>query len=176
MAVTGPWVGSSAKATTGEAWMAQAGAKLRLSTPFWMSNMIGRNVWNARIKITIHRPAVGPRIAGAWTNKGNTPWNVLLDARGELSGIWETGFELGAFGISQPDRTDGYNPGMALRGSGNFNTNWRADIEGGGVFFFNNTGRDLSGWRQYDCTDPQGYYNWLSAREDQVLQISLTQI
>ncbi|UQJ94921.1 distal long tail fiber assembly catalyst [Klebsiella phage CPRSA] len=29
MAVTGPWVGSSAKAETGEAWMVQAGAKLR---------------------------------------------------------------------------------------------------------------------------------------------------
>lgn len=52
MAVTGPWVGSSAKAVTGETWMAQAGAKLRLGTPFWMSNMIGRNVWNASITIS----------------------------------------------------------------------------------------------------------------------------
>lgn len=46
MAVTGPWVGSSAKAETGERWMREAGAKLRIGTPFWMSNMIGKSVFH----------------------------------------------------------------------------------------------------------------------------------
>ncbi|AKA62103.1 distal long tail fiber assembly catalyst [Proteus phage vB_PmiM_Pm5461] len=44
MAVTGPRVGSSAKKETGESSMKAAGAKLRLSTPFKMSQMIGRSV------------------------------------------------------------------------------------------------------------------------------------
>ncbi|AJD81843.1 distal long tail fiber assembly catalyst [Yersinia phage vB_YenM_TG1] len=35
MAVTGPWVGSSAKAETGQAWMAAAGAELRMTAPFY---------------------------------------------------------------------------------------------------------------------------------------------
>lgn len=44
MAVTGPRVGSSAKAETGESSMKAAGAKLGLSVPFKMSQMIGKSV------------------------------------------------------------------------------------------------------------------------------------
>lgn len=60
MAVTGPWVGSSAKAETGEAWMAQAGAKLRIGTPFWMSNMIGQSVWHLIFRINYYNQSGNP--------------------------------------------------------------------------------------------------------------------
>ncbi|EPS9111452.1 hypothetical protein ACVURN_004500 [Klebsiella pneumoniae] len=59
MAVTGPWVGSSAKAETGEAWMAQAGAKLRIGTPFWMSNMIGKSVFHLIFRINYAQGSSG---------------------------------------------------------------------------------------------------------------------
>ncbi|HDY9092077.1 TPA: hypothetical protein RRI82_004535 [Klebsiella pneumoniae] len=51
MAVTGPNVGSSAKAVTGESSMIAAGAKLRLGTPFWMSSMIGKSVFHLIFRI-----------------------------------------------------------------------------------------------------------------------------
>ncbi|MFI7813024.1 hypothetical protein [Citrobacter werkmanii] len=42
MAITGPWVGSSAKAETGQAWMTEAAKVVRLhAAPFWMSELIG---------------------------------------------------------------------------------------------------------------------------------------
>lgn len=44
MAVTGPWVGSSAVVNTGQNWMGGAAQRLRMGAPFWMSNMIGRSV------------------------------------------------------------------------------------------------------------------------------------
>ncbi|MCX8979191.1 hypothetical protein NLN92_14355 [Citrobacter portucalensis] len=42
MSITGPWVGSSAKAETGQAWMTEAAKVVRLhAAPFWMSELIG---------------------------------------------------------------------------------------------------------------------------------------
>ncbi|BAQ22925.1 tail fiber adhesin [Edwardsiella phage PEi20] len=45
MAIVGVpgWIGASAVSETGERWMAQAGAKVGLSTPFWMSSLAGRS-------------------------------------------------------------------------------------------------------------------------------------
>lgn len=43
MAIKGPWVGSSAKAETGQSWMAAAGATVKLQPAFWMSNMVGKS-------------------------------------------------------------------------------------------------------------------------------------
>lgn len=43
MAVTKPWVGSSAKAETGMAWMGDARVALRLPRAGWMSEMVGRS-------------------------------------------------------------------------------------------------------------------------------------
>lgn len=43
MAIVGPWVGSAAKAETGEAWMAAAMEKLKISRPALMSSMIGKS-------------------------------------------------------------------------------------------------------------------------------------
>ncbi|WWS24976.1 hypothetical protein vBKpnAMK5_00294 [Klebsiella phage vB_Kpn_AM_K5] len=64
---------------------------------------------------------------GAWITKNSASWNVKLDARGSLSGIWETGFNLVVFGLAEPSRWDGYNDALVLEGSGNFNVNWRVD-------------------------------------------------
>src|SRR5699024_5415063 len=44
MAVAGPWIGTSARAQTGDPWMAGAAVRLRMGVPFWMSNMNGRSV------------------------------------------------------------------------------------------------------------------------------------
>lgn len=44
MAVKAGWVGSSAKAETGKAWMGDARVALRLSRAGWMSQMVGRSV------------------------------------------------------------------------------------------------------------------------------------
>lgn len=173
MAVTGPMVGSSAKATTGEAWMAAAGAKLRMGTPFMMSQMIGRNVWNGRIKISGNNPATGARVRGAWIDKNSTAWNVLLDARGELSGIWETGFNLVSFGLAEPSRWDGYNDAIVLEGNGNFNVNWRVDTEDGNQFHFNSS-RDYRGRRCYSSTDPNAFWNWLINNDGRTFQLSFT--
>lgn len=43
MAIKGPWVGSSAKAETGQSWMIAAGAAVRVGTPFMMSSLIGKS-------------------------------------------------------------------------------------------------------------------------------------
>lgn len=43
MAVSSGWVGSSAKAETGKAWMSEARTVLRLSPNGWMSEMIGKS-------------------------------------------------------------------------------------------------------------------------------------
>lgn len=44
MAVAGPWIGTSARAQTGDPWMGGAAQRLRMGIPFWMSNMNGRSV------------------------------------------------------------------------------------------------------------------------------------
>lgn len=41
------WIGSSAANETGERWMSKAGGKVRLPTPFWMSQMAGRGKFNS---------------------------------------------------------------------------------------------------------------------------------
>ncbi|MDV1094942.1 hypothetical protein ACSI5N_25295 (plasmid) [Raoultella ornithinolytica] len=170
------WIGGSAVEVTGKRWMDQAGAAVRVGVPFWMSDLNGRNVWNASVTVAVHKPAVGGVIAGGWNQKGNISWNIKLDSRGHVSGIAGTGFEIGAFGISEPSKTPGYNDTMSIRGAGNFDTNWKVDLDGGGTFILNNTGRSQGGWRVYECTNKQGLYDWLRARDGQVIQAAFTQI
>lgn len=43
MAITGPWVGSSAKAVTGQGWMGNARTAVRLPASGWVSELIGRS-------------------------------------------------------------------------------------------------------------------------------------
>lgn len=46
MAIVGVpgWIGASAVSETGERWMAAAGAKVGVGTPFWMSTLAGKSV------------------------------------------------------------------------------------------------------------------------------------
>lgn len=43
MAIVGPWIGSSAKAETGQAWMSAAMETLKITRPAFMSTMIGKS-------------------------------------------------------------------------------------------------------------------------------------
>ncbi|ARB05809.1 hypothetical protein fHeYen901_36 [Yersinia phage fHe-Yen9-01] len=61
MAIVGPWVGSSAKAETGQAWMAAAGTALRMTTPFNMSAMIGKAT-EVRIVFTASNHNMNPNV------------------------------------------------------------------------------------------------------------------
>ncbi|EIC6858198.1 hypothetical protein LAI66_005197, partial [Escherichia coli] len=51
MGVASGWVGSSAVSVTGERSMKSAGAKLKLSTPFYMSQMVGKSVQDFSITV-----------------------------------------------------------------------------------------------------------------------------
>lgn len=51
MGVASGWVGSSAVSVTGERTMKMAGARLKLGTPFWMSQMVGKNVRDFSITV-----------------------------------------------------------------------------------------------------------------------------
>ncbi|HGP0794310.1 TPA: hypothetical protein ACLFL9_004841, partial [Salmonella enterica subsp. diarizonae serovar 53:z10:z35] len=44
MAIGSGWVGSQAVAETGQRWMSAAGAAVKVSTPFWMSALVGKSV------------------------------------------------------------------------------------------------------------------------------------
>lgn len=61
MAINGPWIGSSAVAETGQRWMSQAGAAVRIGTPFWMSSMGGKSKYDFELQI-------------AYVYSQNIPW------------------------------------------------------------------------------------------------------
>lgn len=44
MAIGSGWVGSQAVEETGQRWMSAAGAAVKVSTPFWMSALVGKSV------------------------------------------------------------------------------------------------------------------------------------
>lgn len=112
MAVTGPWVGSSAKAETGEPWMAQAGAKLRLGTPFWMSNMIGRSVFNFSLTIR-YRNWNNIYYRGSW-QVGGWNWSLKPTSKSTVQGNFE-GKEVTLF--------------VSVSGQGSVNY-WNGDLQG----------------------------------------------
>lgn len=74
MAITGVpgWIGSSAAAETGQRWMSAAGGKIRLPTPFWMSQMAGKGTFNCVLypETYSHRTSVGYFILNNGTVKG----------------------------------------------------------------------------------------------------------
>lgn len=44
MAIGSGWVGSQAVAETGQRWMSAAGSAVKVSTPFWMSALVGKSL------------------------------------------------------------------------------------------------------------------------------------
>lgn len=51
MAISGPWIGSSAVAETGQRWMSAAGAAVRVGTPFWISALGGQSKYDFELLI-----------------------------------------------------------------------------------------------------------------------------
>lgn len=87
MAVTGPWVGGSAKAETGERWMKEAGAKLRLGIPFMMSDMIGRSVFNFSLTVQ-YRNWNNTYYRGSW-QVGGWNWSPKPTSQNTVQGNFE---------------------------------------------------------------------------------------
>lgn len=78
MGVASGWVGSSAKAVTGQEWMSVAGNKLKLSTPFNMSQMVGRSVEDLKL-------VVGRSTYVVLVQATNTQWVPITNTYGGYS-------------------------------------------------------------------------------------------
>lgn len=163
MAIVGVpgWIGSSAVDETGERWMAQAGAKVRLTTPFWMSQMAGQSVYN--INFTVYeRYYNNNRYRGQWGVGWYSPYS-------KPSGYpaVDGSFNGNAFGTvvasqSTPDiSVITIQNGPAV--------NLRLTMDDGGVFDFDNNGRIHDGYRQYQVVSSQAtrWYDYLNARTGQ---------
>lgn len=106
MAVTGPRVGSSAKAETGKSSMKAARLKLRLTVPFRMSQMISRSVGSVGLYITtglryfkesdwdgeydVSEGGFSQNEMGTIENNGNTDFSVInqIVARTDIWGSY----------------------------------------------------------------------------------------
>ncbi|QPX73627.1 putative distal long tail fiber assembly catalyst [Cronobacter phage vB_CsaM_Cronuts] len=163
MAIVGVpgWIGSSAVDETGERWMAQAGAKVRLTTPFYMSRMAGQSVYN--INFTVYeRYYNNARYRGQWGVGWYSPYSKP-SGHGAVGGS----FNGNAFGTvvsaqSGPDiSVITIQNGPAV--------NLRLTMDDGGVFDFNNNGRVHDGYRQYQISSGQttAWYDYLNARVGQ---------
>lgn len=79
MPVSSGWVGSSAVSNTGDRWMSAAGGKLRLPTPFWMSQMVGRSRFNYQVRIGHWRTEMrGDAFGYAYGQAGSISPNSLM--------------------------------------------------------------------------------------------------
>ncbi|QPB08776.1 tail fiber receptor binding protein [Klebsiella phage Metamorpho] len=160
MAVTGPWVGSSAKAETGQAWMKQAGEVLRMSTPFWMSNMIGRSKWHFTF-VPQERWYNNTRWRGVWRKGADTGvWYNISDSAYTIVGDYN-GKQIGTIGavgdvISGSNLTiyDGPNRNVRILFT-------RVDNNQQWTFNFNISSYMRDGFRNYDIYPAEGN-NWYS--------------
>ncbi|BBC78319.1 tail fiber adhesin [Escherichia phage EcS1] len=155
MAVTGPWIGSSAVAETGQRWLINAATALRLGTPFWASSLSGRS---RSFFITVgqytayailagepdYRGAGGVMYNNKNTSLQNSPFGAL-----DANGIWggATRIEVVRSRVSTFGQIIG---NLEQR-------NLILNI-GGTNFQFNYT----NGY--WECTDPNGLYDFLGAR------------
>lgn len=165
MAVTGPWVGSSAKAETGEAWMVQAGAKLRIGTPFWMSNMIGQSVFHLIFRINYAQGSSGDpsRYRGFFkkglsVNIGDSANQPTLNAfpGGEVGSLVAiTNIKGDPYCLSIWQGQDRRVKVSIFRSDG---------AEQYDVYFSGTTMSD--GWRRYRCENAGGLNGYFEARMD----------
>lgn len=167
MAVTGPWVGSSAKAETGEAWMVQAGAKLRIGTPFWMSNMIGKTVFELIFRINYHNQGGGT----GGTTIGFYQRGISINGAGNSANqptlnISPVG-EIGSLCANTAFAGSGTPYGLSiLNGTGSrvkitiWKSNGQDQIE-----TYWNSKSDLGGWARYRCENPDALSQYFFARE-----------
>ena len=106
MGVASGWVGSSAKYLTGEQWMSAAGKKLKLSTPFNMSQMVGRSMQD--FSITVGRSTFVVLVQAT-----NTQWVPVTNNYGWYSNNSTT---TGA-GSAVSNRVRTQNPAGSISGS-----------------------------------------------------------
>lgn len=81
MAITGPWVGSSAVAETGQRWMSTAASQVRLGLPFWMSQLVGRSR-EVVIDLAANHNYNKDWLIGWMRQQGNAP--VVINVRGDM--------------------------------------------------------------------------------------------
>ncbi|ASZ76506.1 hypothetical protein [Proteus phage PM2] len=113
MAVTGPRVGSSAKAETGLASMKAAGAKLGLSVPFKMSQMIGKSVAGLIFAVDVNPDYPGNKYGNFSTHgtpKGYLKKGDTGDKLMQIEGIYAINFttQQVMFIMSDPARIHNY--------------------------------------------------------------------
>jgi len=163
MAIVGVpgWIGSSAVDETGERWMAQAGAKVRLTTPFWMSQMAGQSVYN--INFTVYeRYYNNNRYRGQWGVGWYSPYSKPSGYPAVDGSFNGNPFGTVVASQSTPDiSVITIQNGPAV--------NLRLTMDDGGVFDFDNNGRIHDGYRQYQVVSSQAtrWYDYLNARTGQ---------
>lgn len=177
MAVTGPWVGSSAKAETGEPWMAQAGAKLRLGTPFWMSNMIGRSVFNFSLTVQ-YRNWNNIYYRGSW-QVGGWNWSPKPTTQNTVQGNFE-GKEVTLFvsvsGQGGVNYWNGDPQGTTLGIRNGDAINLRVMMSDGTTFDFTpgKMDGDVRNYQIASNDEANKLKNWFSDRTDQYWQGLIT--
>ncbi|BBC78320.1 tail fiber adhesin [Escherichia phage EcS1] len=166
MAIAGPWIGSSGVAETGKRWMQEIGAAVRMPAPFWASNLGGRSVYNISFGV-YERMYNNVRYRGQWGVGWSYPFSKP-SGYGNVGGSFEGNAfgTLVAIGSSLADNRGG----NVLSIQNGPVTNLTLTTDDGAVFYFNNTERFDSGYRQYDCTDRAALYNYLNARVGQTRQ------
>jgi hypothetical protein len=166
MAVVGVpgWIGESAAQETGQRWMYQAGQALRITPPFWMSQMAGQSVYNITVTIA-ERFYNNTRIRGAW-RYGTKNWINAADKGTVVGNVLGGSNNVGTFAAVQnfPSNSsltivDGPNKVMTVT------------MDDGAVFTFNPTDK-FGNWngrscRNYDSTNIKGFYDYLNARVGQ---------
>lgn len=177
MAVTGPWVGSSAKAETGQSWMAQAGSVLRMSTPFWMSNMIGKSKWHFTF-VPQERWYNNTRWRGVWRKGADTGvWYNISDSAYTIVGDYN-GKQIGTIGaigdvVSGSNLTiyDGPNRNVRILFT-------RVDNNQQWTFNFNISSYMRDGFRNYDIYPAEGnnWYNFLNGNVGVTISGIITEI
>lgn len=158
MAINGPWVGSSAVAETGERWMQVAASAVRQGTPFWMSSLQGRSRQNFEFNCQSRRSGQSvTRVGYSDFGPGDGAFGGMVS--GDCQGYGVSAF----YGIS--GSTD---QGLILYNAPN--RSWAVQMLDGTRFDFNY--RTTSGNRTYyQCTNPDGLYNYLNARIGQNLGV-----
>ena len=160
MAISGPWVGSSAVNETGQRSMIQAAAVVRLGTPFYMSQLIGRSKWHFTF-VPQKRWYNNTRWRGVWRKGANTGvWYNISHSAYTIVGDYN-GKQIGTIGavgnvISGSNLTiyDGPNRNVRILFT-------RVDNNQQWTFNFNISRYMRDGFRNYDIYPAEGK-NWYS--------------
>ncbi|USL85757.1 distal long tail fiber assembly catalyst [Enterobacter phage fGh-Ecl01] len=170
MAIVGVpgWIGSSAVDETGERWMAQAGSKVRLTPPFWMSQMAGLSVYNIRFTV-YERYYNNTRYRGQW----GVGWYHFASKPSGYPAI-EGNFEGLALGTCVAVQNIQRISVVTIQNGPAVNL--RLTFSDGRAFDFGTDGRMDGGYRQYQIVESQvgAWYDYLNSKTGSVLEGLLT--